>query len=137
MCIVKSLTHRRGPSSQQSFDISHGCHDWQKDWSCLLAKVCKALVQVCKCLLQGGLQQPTYMYNGYMMTYYPPIPTENMPMYNMENGTAGIVTTLWFTMFFTHDCSFTSWVGGYCCHGGEPSSCHNATVMHQLALWIA
>ena len=43
-------------------------------------------------LLQGGMQPPLYMHNGYMMAYYPPIPAGNVPMYGMENGTAGIVT---------------------------------------------
>lgn len=39
--------------------------------------------------LQGGMQPPVYMPNGYMMTYYPAVPSGNMPMYGMENGGQG------------------------------------------------
>ncbi|KAL0043529.1 hypothetical protein WJX79_007470 [Trebouxia sp. C0005] len=38
---------------------------------------------------QGGMQQPMYLPNGYMMTYYPQMPPSNMPVYGMENGVQG------------------------------------------------
>lgn len=47
--------------------------------------------EVHECVLQGGMQPPMYMHNGYMMTYYPPIPPGNMPMYGMEKGAPGTV----------------------------------------------
>ncbi|DBA73536.1 TPA: Pumilio 2, partial [Trebouxia sp. C0004] len=38
---------------------------------------------------QGGMQQPMYLPNGYMMTYYPQMPPSNMPVYGLENGIQG------------------------------------------------
>ncbi len=35
------------------------------------------------------MQQPMYLPNGYMMTYYPQMPPSNMPVYGMENGVQG------------------------------------------------
>jgi len=42
------------------------------------------------------MQQPMYLPNGYMMTYYPQMPPGNMPMYGMENGVQGRTTYVLF-----------------------------------------
>ncbi len=39
------------------------------------------------------MQQPMYLPNGYMMTYYPQMPPSNMPVYGMENGVQGRTTS--------------------------------------------
>ena len=39
------------------------------------------------------MQQPMYLPNGYMMTYYPQMPPSNMPVYGMENGIQGRTTS--------------------------------------------
>ena len=40
------------------------------------------------------MQQPMYLPNGYMMTYYPQVPLGNMAMYGMENGAQGEIAAL-------------------------------------------
>lgn len=35
------------------------------------------------------MQQPMYLPNGYMMSYYPQAPPGHMPMYGAEDGSQG------------------------------------------------
>ena len=43
---------------------------------------------ICMCA-QACVQQPVYLPNGYMMTYYPQMAQGSMAMYNRENGAQG------------------------------------------------